>query len=274
MVWDTPDGQRAVERHNGPHRVGGEDELTGVDGYATQAAITTDEALITALQGSRFAIIKVTVITSTGTFTTDTKCLYARVRLVGGGGGGGGANTTGLSDIAAAGGGGGGGYAEKTFSRTTLGSSQSVTIGAAGAAGASSGASGGTGGTTSLGSLLSATGGTGGSGQASNGIVLATYGGAGGVGSSGDLNLDGDIGGHGLILDPNSGGGTPLGGYGGRSLLGAGGRGTDTDFGQSAGATGKNYGGGGGGGAGIAGTDAAGGAGAAGVVIVEEYLSA
>lgn len=54
------------------------------------------------------AATKTTVRTTSGTFTTDAKCLYAWVRIVGGGGGGGGTPATGAGQHSEGGGGGGG----------------------------------------------------------------------------------------------------------------------------------------------------------------------
>ena len=75
------------------------------------------------------------VFTGTGTYTPTTGMLYCQVICLGGGGAGGGAASTGATTTAEGGGGGSGEYAVGVFSASTIGASQSVTIGAGGTAG-------------------------------------------------------------------------------------------------------------------------------------------
>lgn len=195
------------------------------------------------------------VFTASGTYTPSAGMLFCIVEVRGGGGGGGGA--AGFHG-GAAGGGGQGGYARERFSAATIGSSQTVTIGAGGTAGNTSPTNGGTGGTTSLGSLISATGGAGGIAGGSGSTLK--LGGAGGSGSGGDINLTGQAGFNSVstAADANSSGGNGGGEGGGRGGS------------ASAGTAGSN-GGGGGGASGNVGV--AGGAGGAGYMIITEYCS-
>lgn len=200
---------------------------------------------------SNIASTSIYATTTTGTWTKPSNLRYMIVEVVGGGGGGGG------GDDNVGGGGGGGGYAKKVILASTVGSTETVTIGAGGAGGTSGGSDGATGGTSSFGSYISATGGSGGSNN-SNG------GGAGGIGSSGDINIQGGGGGGGDSVN-NTGNSGVTGGNGGSSMLGGGGRSVTQ---TAPGVAGGQYGGGGGGAASQkGGTSETGGAGAAGVVI-------
>lgn len=200
---------------------------------------------------------QVVVFTASGsphTWSKPAGIKYITVKLVGGGGGGGSSGTT--NGVGGAGG-GAGGYSEKQIPAASLGTTETVTVGAGGTAGSTS--SGGTGGSTSFGTHCSATGGAGGTGNGSG------AGGAGGVGSSGDVNIAGQGGVNGLSVSAGSAG------AGGTSMLGGGGYGVVS---STVGNAGGNYGGGGSGGSGNSGsTDRAGGAGGQGVCIVTEYYS-
>src|ERR1043165_4788986 len=101
--------------------------------------------------------VKKQVFTGSGTYTPSTGMLYCLIEAVGGGGGGGGSN----GGSQAAGGGGGGQYSRILATAATIGTSKSVTIGAAGTAGTTS-TNGGDGGTTSVGTVCTAGGGKGG----------------------------------------------------------------------------------------------------------------
>ena len=140
-------------------------------------------------------------------FTVPFGVRLIRATVVGGGGAGGGTDGS-----YAAAGGGAGGFASGTFS-VTPGSTIAITVGAGGVGGAA-GASGGTGGTSSFGALLSATGGQGGQFQS----TTATPGGSGGQGSGGEFAGYGGFGADG------QNGSTVIGGHGGESLYGGGGR--------------------------------------------------
>lgn len=181
------------------------------------------------------------------------------VEAIGGGGGGGGS-----AAVAAGGGGGGaGGYVRKKIANATLGSTETITIGAGGTAGSSAGGNGGTGGTTSLGAQCSATGGAGGTG---GGVSGSYAGGAGGQGASGDLNLIGAPGTTGVgdgasaVYHAGSVGGSTKFGGGAKGVANA------TTGGLSA----SNNTGGGGGGA-IGSSAQTGGVGGSGRVIIYEY---
>ena len=207
------------------------------------------------------------VHTLTGTWTKPAGLTRALVRVQAPGGGGGGADSDG-GGTAGGGGGGAGGFTEKLIEASALGATETVTVGSVGAAGSTSGGTGGTGGTTSFGAHLSCTGGVGGAGT---GIASTTgtarQGGAGGAGSLGDINVLGSDGGNGI-----GAGNVAIGGVGGSSFFGGGGRGGATDT-SDPGVAGQAYGSGGGGGAiDLITTGVAGGAGGPGIVIVYEFF--
>lgn len=183
--------------------------------------------------------------TAGGTFTVPAGVYRVRVTCTGGGGGGAGSGT------GNAGGGGGAGGTAIGWYDVTPNQAITVTIGAAGTAGISGGGTGGNGGTSSFGALLSAGGGSG-------GTVGASAGG-GGAGTGGTLNIDGGAG-----HDGTGNVSSTVGGSGGASFWGGGGR--AGAGGSGGGQAGTAFGSGGGGSYGSAG---AGGAGRAGVVLVE-----
>jgi len=193
------------------------------------------------------------VFTSSDTWTKPSYLTKVKVTVIGGGGGGGGSLNTGGSS---GGGGGGGGTAIKYIAAGSLGSTETVTIGAAGAA-STSGGNGGNGGNSSFGAHCTGNGGSGGV-QGTSGSFGT--GGAGGSGASGDLNISGAAG--------QGGGNANNGGSGGSSALGGGGGGGP---GQANGSAGVQPGGGGGGAGSAGGSTTDGAAGGAGIVIVEEF---
>jgi len=220
-----------------------------------------------------FDNITVQVFTGSGTYTPTTGMKYCTIEVVGGGGGGGGCAASSGTNVAVGSCGGGGGYARKTVTAATIGSSQTVTVGAAGSGGATGNNNGTAGGTTSVGSIVSATGGARGLGGASGGAE-APASGLGGAGSSGDFNANGIPGGtaYGVAssaaswYDIGSGGSSVFGG----GALGFAGFGSSVTNGNNA----TSYGGGGtgAGGTGSASTGA-GGNGFAGIVIITEYVN-
>ena len=183
----------------------------------------------------------ITYTSGTATYIKPSGLKYVMAEVVGGGGSG---ATAGSDDVAS--GGGGGGYSRKMISASSIGSTETVTVGAATA-------------TSSFGSHCSATGGANGSGNGTPGV--------GGVGSGGDLNITGGYG-HSGSYSGASNQDPEAGGNGGNNPLGFGGAGGTGNNGQN-GIAGTNYGGGGGGGY----DSNPGGAGASGVVIVTEYFS-
>lgn len=197
----------------------------------------------------------VEVFTTSGTWTKDAGLKYVVVEVVGGGGGGG------FADAGEAGsGGGGGGYARKLIAASSLGATETVTVGAAGSGGVDTGPTNATaGGNSSFGAHCTANGGAAGPNNTSTG-------GAGGSATGGDINISGGGGGSGATTDVVSG-------QGGNSVLGHTGAGKINI--DEAGSPGTGYGAGGSGGvdAGGATTGTNGGAGTAGIVIVTEYYS-
>ena len=205
-----------------------------------------------------------TIFTSTGTYTENADASRIVVWCVGGGGGGGGGAIS-APNYGGGGGGGGGGTSIETLEASAVGSTETVTIGAAGAAGAAANGTGGTGGTSSFGSLCSATGGVGGTAAAGT----PQNGGLGGLGAGGDINILGGMGTFSITRASYN----AMCGNGGNSWLGGGGRGGDFGSPTYAGSAPTGGFGGGGGGAsnGSPGAGEVGGAGTAGIVIVWEY---
>ena len=215
--------------------------------------------------------VNVNVITATGTWTKPAGLKYIIVEVIGGGGGGGGV-TSNTSQTSNSGGGGGGGYTLKKILESSLGSTETVTVGSGGAGGAGN-SSGTNGGTSSFGSHCSATGGTGGSPNTPSATVprRGLTCGAGGTGSGGDVNGAGHAGPNGFNLALAAFG--QVSGGGGGSMYGGGGA-QKNNINQN-GNDGIGYGGGG---SGVASynttTSYTGGDGTDGVVVVYEFIEA
>lgn len=216
-----------------------------------------------------FKAPKIQSFTSSGTYTPTTGMTSCTVEMVGAGGGGGGVGTTSFS---AAAGGGAGGYIRASLTAAQVGSSQTVTIGAAGTAGPNTGGSGGTGGATSLGSLLSCNGGAGGGFAAAN----AANGGGGGsatITTGTGVSISGSNGGmssgtsSGMIA-AGSGASSPFGGGGSYWF-------SFNTGGATQGQAGTGYGSGGGGAYnfGSGGAAETGATGQGGLMIITEYFS-
>lgn len=198
-----------------------------------------------------------------GTYTPTAGTKFVIAEMAGGGGGGGGANTNGYQGVSGA----SGGYLKALLTSAQLGSSQTITIGAAGTAGSSAGGNGGAGGTTSVGSLLSCAGGSGGSGNNTNG-----GGGTGVSGGSATVTTGTTL----LVITGQASGGTfnfgpTFIGSGGSNPLGFGSPATGfPSSGAVNGTSGTGYGSGGGGAA-SAGSAETGAVGQGGIVIFTEY---
>jgi hypothetical protein len=219
--------------------------------------------------------INTQVFTLSGTYIPTVGMKYCTIEVVGGGGGGGGTNATGPSGISSASGGGGGGYARGSYSSSTIGASQPITIGAGGAGGFGGSTNfGGFGGITSVGSLISATGGGGGQGTQTN-ANDKTEGGPGGIGIGGDFQTHGMPGGSSFYQASGSGitgFNFALGGFGGCSFFGGGALGKKD---QSTGSyNALSYGGGGSGSVADHGSSPSqlGGSGYSGIVVITEYI--
>jgi hypothetical protein len=236
----------------------------------TVGGLTSGNSLLAATNASgtlamRALSVNIQTFTSSGTYTPTTGMLYCIIECVGGGGGGAGAVATNGFYIST-GGGGAGSYARKFASASTIGSSQTVTIGVLGSAGGSGNHNGGNGGDTSVGSICIGKGGTGGSSAASG----PANGGAGGVAGTGDVTIVGQSGGAGF--QGGSSTVTGISAYGGNSYFGGG---APTQFANLAAVTGLaaiGYGGGGGSGITYTTSSAGGGAGVAGYVTITEYI--
>lgn len=206
------------------------------------------------------------IYTAGTTWTKKLGLKYVVVQVMGGGGGGGGAASAGASNCAQGGGGGAGGYSRKKVLEASLGSTETVTVGAAGAAASAGANSGGAGGNSSFGAHATANGGGGGTGGTADTGNQIRSGGAGGSAASGDINVTGQSGMFGRI----SGGWPFSSASGGNTALGSGGKQNTGSSGAGGAASGYGAGGGGGMDQGTS-TARAGGAGAGGIVIVEEY---
>lgn len=194
--------------------------------------------------------------TANGTWTKPSGAVTVYVVAIGAGGGGGGGVSNGSTDPRSGGGAGGAGaYRVRVFDPSTLGATETVTIGAAGTAGTagsapSPGTAGGTGGNTTFGSHFTAFGG--GGGFSPGGVNHGGGGGGAGIGAAGTGGLSGNGGAAGgPTTDPGGSGGNP-GVAGGNAENGGGGGGGSAQqgVGQSGGSSLHAAGGGGSGGGG------------------------
>lgn len=218
------------------------------------------------ISGNTGGRVDAQVFTSSGTWTKPTLFTpsVVVVEVLGAGGGGGSGRRGAAGSLREGGAGGGGGsYLVSTFQASTLGSSETVTIGAAGTAGAAvtadstSGNAGGNGGNVTFGSWMTGYGGGGGAGGSASASVGGGGAGIGGAATAGTAgaainSMHGGITG----LDASVGGGNIDGGAAG----GAGSNGTSSYNGGSS----IHGGPGGGGGGGITSGNSAGAGGAGG----------
>lgn len=243
----------------------------GVSHFNSANFTVDSNGFVSIIGGLGFSSIKNQVFTSSGTYIPTSGMEYCQITCVGGGGAGGGAASTDGSHITFGGGGGSGEVGVGAFSASSVGSSQTITIGSGGTG--ASGAIGGSGGNTSVGSLITANGGSGGNTLSTSGIN-GTPGGSGGTGGSGgDYHTPGGVGfiGWGNTTGPMV--------YGGEGYSGSYGEGGGANFpfsGQSAaGHSASGYGAGGGGATNTQSQSAvAGGNGSGGLVIITEYIAA
>lgn len=195
------------------------------------------------------SVLDVQTFTSSGTWTKPNFGTTAFIQVWGGGGSGG--KTT--ADVTA-GGGGGGAYVQRFIALSSLGGTETVTIGAGGAAKSTDG-SGNVGGNSTFGSWVTAYGGGGGFGNGNGGggggggafsagvTSAGTTGGNGGAPIT-PLGLGGSSGNPGVMnVDGGGGGGGAANTVGGASTNGGGGGG-----GANVSTGGKSINGGGGGG--------------------------
>lgn len=263
-----------------------------IDGEASITLSATNQAVMLACNGSTWyrtsthtppppTSASVVVFTSgVSTWTKPANFLYAIIEVQGGGGGGGGTANPSSTSSGAGTGGGAGGYARKLLLTAALGSTETVTVGAAVAGGSSSDGTDGNASTFAVaaGTDIVGNGGKGGNSQASPvGTIAREIGAAGGTATGGDINMTGSgsegswqigntIFGTGQALAVASSGGAAY--FGGSPLA----RGQES--GEAHGADGAQGSGGSGGTSGDTGGAATGGDGGAGLVVVTQYLSA
>ncbi len=239
----------------------------------TNISITNGAGSITiAAVGTAFAM-NIQTFNASGTYTPTAGMTYCIIEAVGGGGGSGGCATTSSVQVAASGGGGGGQYLRNVFSAATIGTSQTVTIGAAGTAGTAGNNNGGNGGSSSVGSLIVASGGNGGGGSAATGSAQTTTGGTGGSSGTALFTLSG-LAGEGGVAVFTATAYSAVGGSGGSSHFGTGGPSQiriAISGGNSVGRTGGIGSGAGGSINTISCPDTAGAAGGIGIVVITEF---
>lgn len=178
--------------------------ISSGDKFQQNAAPTTGDDLTnkTYVDDNTGSLTELVTFTASGTFTkaSYSGLKYVRVRAVGGGGGSGGNPSTSGTENAVSGGAGGGEYAESVIAESALAANETVTIGAGGAGGAAGANAGTAGSSTTFGTHVTANGGSAsGAGNATSGNAYEV-GAAGGTGGTGDLVVDGDSGGAGVIL--------------------------------------------------------------------------
>lgn len=206
------------------------------------------------------------VFTANGTYTPSPGMRIAVVYAQGGGGAGSGSGGAGVGNVSAGAPGGNGTYAEGIVTAATVGASQAVTIGAGGT-GVAAGA-GNAGGSTSLGALVIAPGGPGGGAPIVNNATPLVVGNGSLSGAATGASYS-SLGQAQHFSQAYAGAAVAIGGPGGQSVFGAGGRSVAIN---TNGANGLAYGSGGGGTVvNQAGGNATGGAGVAGILIIHEY---
>ena len=170
------------------------------DGRGQMRALGQDIDADVALLATGYRLLTIVYFTSSGTFTKGN---YSGIRAVeiecvGGGGGSGAAAVTIAAQESWGSGGGGGAYGRKFVLASSLGATETVTVGAGGAAGnpGVSGGAGGNGTDTTFGTWCKGQGALGGpaTGAIGNSTSGFIAGGAGGsaAGSIGDVVVDGD----------------------------------------------------------------------------------
>lgn len=215
---------------------------------------------------------KVDIFSTVGSDTWEKPQGARTIRVqvqAGGGAGGGVVASPGAGNVCAGGGGAGGGYGESILLANSVATSVTVTVGSGGTGGTGTG---GNGTSSSFGTDVSATGGPGG-GTTGAGTTNAGISGATAASETivADIQVNGQGGGAGMRVPT----GVSMGGMGGSSYLGGGGRGVAAAGAAVAGTVGMGYGSGGGAAvSGTTGTNAAqnGGDGASGIVIVTTYF--
>ncbi|MDI2595035.1 hypothetical protein POF45_26960 [Pseudomonas sp. 681] len=211
-------------------------------------------------------LINVQTFTSSGTYTPTPGMVSCVIEVQGGGAGGAGATVPSAGNVSLGAPGLSGAYGRGRFSAASVGSSQTVTVGAGGAGGV--GAAGTVGGSSSVGGLISAPGGI--AGGVLNNQVPPQYNGNGTTTAQPTgANISGNSGtGSGLSYAQSSSFG--YGGYGGASNYGGGL--SVTAINSGSGSAANNYGAGGGGVcAGSGSAILTGGGGKSGIVTIWEY---
>jgi hypothetical protein len=212
-----------------------------------------------------YRLLKVAIVTASGTYTPTAGARALYVECVGGGGAGGGATVT-TSNGCVGGGGGSGAYSAVWLIGAAVKTSYSVTVGGGGTGVSAGNGNNGADTTFDSPSVSTAKGGTGGlvgSASTTPGVLRGSAGGAS-SGGVGDLKADGNAGGYAILSSGTAGAGGP----GGASAFGG------SPFGPNAAGAGTaagNYGAGGAGALSLNTSAQTGGNGANGLIRVWEF---
>ncbi len=258
--------QAHIASSSNPHSVTAAQVLPTQTGNGGRMLTTDGTTVSWGLVASHPESIARAIVSGTWTKVAGVNWLF--VELVGGGGGG--AYPAAGSPNCDGGGGGAGGYSAKLIDVSALatGATITYTVGVGGAGSTSETVDGSTGGTTSFTGHHSATGGLGGVAHQN---AAMSFGGQGGMGSGGNVNLRGEQGKPGGGQDNQGAISQMIGGQGGSTRFGVGGR-----SGKTVAARTPEAGSGAGGGGGASnnycqGLGATAGAGASGCIVISEY---
>ncbi|MBU1067468.1 hypothetical protein KKE60_06750 [Patescibacteria group bacterium] len=185
---------------------------TKESGGVTELFFRRESDGIEIFMSTGFRLRQRTIYTSNDTWTKSAWCRAVLIEVQGGGGGSGGAGSG--TGRGSSGGGGGGAYSKKFILESSLGATETVTVGGGGSGGAAGNNNGASGGTSSFGAHATSTGGGGGGGT-TIGTSGFGSGGSGGTSSGGDICVNGGSGGTGIVLSS----GTVNFGTGGGSLF-------------------------------------------------------